>query len=137
MEYSFLILLLTVCGATYSTALSLSLYCAPQLCAEGVWDANQCKCVEGVAVCPRTFCRPNQILDSTTCQCHNQQCALSCPSPKILDSATCRCVCPICRNPRVLNQRTCQCNCITRPCLSDQIFNLNSCKCEFSDIEWF
>ena len=129
MEYSLLILLLTVCSARYSTALSLSRYCGPQLCIEGVWDANQCKCVEGVAVCPRTFCRPNQILDSTTCQCRNQQCRLWCPSPKILDSAACRCVCPRISCPTSLNPRTCQCECQRQECPDGKTFNSRTCNC--------
>ena len=121
-------LLLTVCGATYSTALSLSRYCGPQLCVEGVWDSNQCQCVDA---CPNTFCGPNQIVNKVTCQCQTY-CTLSCSSPQILYPLVCRCACPSTWYPfpKYLNLGTCNCDCLRQECPYGMIFDLYTCQCE-------
>lgn len=125
MDYSILILLLTVCAASHSAAL----YCEPQICLLGVWDTNQCKCVN--VGCPITRCGPNQILNRITCQCQSRKCTLSCSSPKVLNSAACRCECPniYCPYPKFLNQRTCNCDCPPRQCPYGTRYDWSTCTC--------
>lgn len=111
MNYSILILLLTVCGASHSIALSP--YCEPQLCIEGVWDPIQC-------------------------ECQSTKCTLSCSSPKILDPVAYCCVCPnkLCPYPKYQNQGTCNCDCLPQVCPNGKIFNRITSTCEFSGLYW-
>lgn len=129
-DYTILILLLSVWGAKYSTALALN--CPLQICVRGVWDPTLCQCVEGCNLTPWSCPSPHTYFDEIACKC---QCPPTpCPSNQELNKLTCRCKCPnSCPSPKEPDPQTCACRCpegTNTNCVAPKEFNWNTCTCE-------
>ena len=144
MEYTILILLLTLWGARQSTANSIS--CPEQLCQNGLWDPIQCKCVD-FDICTMQ-CEAPKFLDPLACECKCPNCPTSrhmlnpttcdcscpppyyCPHPKVYNYNTCTCECPnTCSFPKSLDHSTCECVCIEYLCPFGKKFDRGTCSC--------
>ena len=107
-----------------------------------------CECI-----CPKKVnCMPNQIFNSTICQCQDLNivehipeiaCSLYCLRPRSYPNfETCKCECPpeiSCPPYQILNEETCQCESLSITaelpqclllCIGNWTLNKELCKCE-------